>query len=288
MSKIIFYSNPNNILDCEFKQIGKNQVRLVMESIPDDSILLSGFALVNEHNYKIQTDRKDYVYLYRTYEDGITVELCNNNEVYVKPLHTVTFKTIGGGTFDGLSEQKVGCFEDLVIPTPVNSDNYEFTNWKDEIPTSGEINDDVTFYAIFTYVPTEEESAVLLKNNKMIKIEESKRLLEFYLKENPLLSSCHNNTEAYYTVTSEKQSLMTSNYLAYSLVKETGIKTPVLTWNASGCECEIWTEEEFKQLIVEVNDYIKPFVAKQQSLEIEIKNCNSQGELDSIEISYDL
>jgi hypothetical protein len=88
MSKIIFMSNPKTIYDCEFSQIGKNQIRIKFKSdIPESDIYLSGCYLVNEWNPSlIQTSRKDYTYLYRTYsEDKHVIELCNNNVEYKEP-----------------------------------------------------------------------------------------------------------------------------------------------------------------------------------------------------------
>lgn len=86
MSKIIFINNPSVIYDCEFSQIGENQIRLEFESnLPEQDVLLSGCYLVNEWNNKlIQTDRKDYVYLYRTYENKPIIELCNDNVPYIE------------------------------------------------------------------------------------------------------------------------------------------------------------------------------------------------------------
>ena len=86
MSKIIFKLDSSNVYDGLFHQIGKNQVRLIIDDgLPSETIFTSGFALVNEYNGRIQTDRNDYVYIYRTYEDGKTIELCNDNIQYVEP-----------------------------------------------------------------------------------------------------------------------------------------------------------------------------------------------------------
>ena len=131
-------------------------------------------------------------------------------------------------------------------------------------------------------------SQVLLKEietNKENKITESKILLATYLENNPLVSTCHNNTEARYTVTSEKQMLMSSNYISYKIAKESGMDA-VLTWNAAGCECEIWTEAEYLTLILQIAEYVKPLVSLQQAYEVQIRNCKTQKELDGIVFAY--
>lgn len=134
--------------------------------------------------------------------------------------------------------------------------------------------------------PTEEELQALFERNKGIKIIESKFALASYLENNPLKSSCHGGKEAYYNVTSDKQTLMTSNYLTYTIEKSAGIGSPVLTWNAMGEPCEEWTEQEYLQLILETSAYVKPLVTKQQYYEVEINSCLTQEDLDKIVIDY--
>ena len=70
MSKIVFIKEPDKVYDGQFSQIGEHQVRLIFtDNIPSDSVLLSGFNLVNEYNGVVQTKRPDYIYLYRKYEN---------------------------------------------------------------------------------------------------------------------------------------------------------------------------------------------------------------------------
>lgn len=87
MSKIVFLKENQKIYDGLFEQIGTNQIRITFEKEkPSESVLLSGFNLVNEYNGFIQTVRDDYKYIYRTYEDNeLVIELCNNDIKYVTP-----------------------------------------------------------------------------------------------------------------------------------------------------------------------------------------------------------
>ena len=134
--------------------------------------------------------------------------------------------------------------------------------------------------------PTEEQLQEALRLNKQQKVYESKRLLATYLEDHPLISNCHGGTDAVYTVTNEKQTLMTSNYMTYTIQKQMG-EDPILTWNASGCECEVWTEEEYIALILQVSEYVKPLVSKQQKYEAQINQCTSLEELSLLEIRFD-
>lgn len=87
MSKIIFNKNPKTIYDCDFSQIGKHQIKLIFNTkTPKSSVYLSGCKIINEWNHSlVQTDRSNYTYLYRTYEeDPSTIELCDDNIPYEK------------------------------------------------------------------------------------------------------------------------------------------------------------------------------------------------------------
>lgn len=160
---------------------------------------------------------------------------------------------------------------------------YILTNNEDDIYVEPEIPEIVPSEP---YIPTEEELKTIFKNNKTRKIEESKKLLADYLESHPITSNCHNGVDAQYSVTAEKQSLMANNYLTYTIAKESGLDA-TLSWNATGAECEEWKEEEFIALVLQISEYVKPFVSLQQSYEVQIRNCETQEDLDSIVIAYD-
>ena len=102
-------------------------------------------------------DYKDYTTIYRELKDEI--QFSNDGSIWVKPLPKVNFYTNGGGTLEGETLQEVYTYEELVIPTPVASEDYEFTQWEPEIPTSGEIDCDKSYAAVFvsTLPPPEPE-----------------------------------------------------------------------------------------------------------------------------------
>lgn len=128
-------------------------------------------------------------------------------------------------------------------------------------------------------VPSEEESIATAKEYK---ITGSKTALSEYLAEHPLQWS----DGKYYSVTSEKQSLLTSNLALYQISAAAGMPFK-LTWNSTGDECVEWTYENLAALALSIGSYVKPFVSHQQELELAIKDCKTQAELDVIEISYD-
>ncbi len=136
------------------------------------------------------------------------------------------------------------------------------------------------------YVPTLEELEAMFQSDKQNKIYLSKIMLAEYLESNPLHSSAHGGIDGVYSVTSEKQSLMMSQYMTFQIAKSIDPDTK-LTWNETGKSCTEWTEEEFLQLILEVKTYVYPLVSYQQTLEENINKCTKQEELDTIVIDYE-
>ena len=133
--------------------------------------------------------------------------------------------------------------------------------------------------------PTPEELEIQFYQNKQDKINLSKLMLADHLQNNPLHSSVHGGVEGVYSVTSEKQSLMMSQYVMYQIEKSINPNAK-LTWNESGKSCEEWTEKEFLQLVLEVKTYVSPLVSYQQKVEEQITNCTNQEDLDEIIIDY--
>ena len=137
------------------------------------------------------------------------------------------------------------------------------------------------------YDEISHESALenIFNGYKSDKIAQSKVELAKYLQNNPLISTAHNGVAGTYNVTEEKQNLMMSQYMTYQIEKNIN-PNAILTWNETGEECEVWTEEEFLQLVLEMKQYVYPMVSYQQSLEKSIKNVTTIEELDAIIIDY--
>lgn len=134
------------------------------------------------------------------------------------------------------------------------------------------------------YGKTREEEQLefySLEAHKKYLIDKSKKDLETYLETYPLASTAHGGIEGIYSVTLEKQNMMTSNYLSWKL--ETQINpNAILTWNETGKKYEEWTEEEFLQLVLEIKNYVKPKIEMQQSYEEMINNATSKDEINNI------
>lgn len=139
-------------------------------------------------------------------------------------------------------------------------------------------NIEIQRYILYTEQELEQKF-ISVKDNKIL---ESKTALSDYLQNHPLQWS----DGKYYSVTSEKQSLLTSNLALYQISAAAG-QPFKLTWNSTGDECVEWSYENLAALALAIGTYVKPFVSHQQELELAIKTCKTQAELGAIEITYD-
>lgn len=130
--------------------------------------------------------------------------------------------------------------------------------------------------------PDYEPSAANISAVRLAKIEESKTKLAEWLANNPLLFS----DGKYYSVTEEKQSLLNSNIASYERAEALGVEYP-LKWNSTGEECVEWSYTDLVTLSLTIAAYVAPKVSHQQSIEIQIKACETAEELDKVVISYD-
>ena len=132
------------------------------------------------------------------------------------------------------------------------------------------------------YIPTPEELVLQLENAKKNKVAQSKTLLDNFIAEHPLLFMDGN----YYSVTQEKQSLLTSALMLYD-VKLKAELNPVFKWNSTGETCIEMPIETGISLAIAIGNYVEPIVEQQRSVEKQINACTTQEELDGVVIAYE-
>ena len=148
------------------------------------------------------------------------------------------------------------------------------------VPAKEACDEEVQIQKYILY--TDEELKAILDEAKEDKIAQSKEDLKDFLANNPMQWL----DGKYYSVTSEKQSLLTSNLALYQVSAAAG-QPFKLTWNSTGEECSEWTYENLCALALAIGAYVKPFVSKQQEIELDIKDCSTKAEVEAIEIKYE-
>ena len=106
------------------------------------------------------------------------------------------------------------------------------------------------------------------------KITQSKKMLSEWLASHPYLHS------------DGKQSLLNGNLASYERAKAIGVEYP-LKWNATTAECTEFSYNDLLALSLSIAAYVAPKVSKQQSIEVQIRNCETVETVDAIEINYD-
>lgn len=145
---------------------------------------------------------------------------------------------------------------------------------------------------IVTYIIDDTEK--YLNSVREEKICKSKENLTNYLAKNPLKSSVKGGVEKLYTVTQEKQNLLSNvivSYLNSALpykIENKPIPDDIkIYWNCSGYICEEWTYEEITQLKQEMDEYIRPLVSMQQHLEVVLYGLPTQREIKELDVEFD-
>ena len=150
----------------------------------------------------------------------------------------------------------------------------------DSLP-NGNIGDYLYVNNEYIYSPLNTITEEQLNQLKEQKIALSKSMLADYLQEHPM-TWVDGNT---YSVTSEKQSLLTSNLALYQIAVAAG-QPFKLTWNTTGEECKEWTYENLTALALAIGIYVKPFVSQQQEVEVTIRKCKTEKEINDVVIKY--
>ena len=122
-----------------------------------------------------------------------------------------------------------------------------------------------------------------LRQNKNISmyqdqaIEESKYNLQYFLENNPLTWIDGQQ----YTVTQDKQALLTSQMALYMIDPNTA-----LHWNAQGQPCTVWEPQNLAALAKAIEEYVRPYITYQQQKEVEMRACGTVEELDQVIVNY--
>ncbi len=121
---------------------------------------------------------------------------------------------------------------------------------------------------------------------KAYQVAKSKKALEIYLEANPITSDCHGGIDKQYSITKEKQALLTQEIAIVQMAIQTGIEYQP-SWNAADEPLTYdWTLEELNQLAFEVVTLVKPLVSHQQTIEANINAAQTKEEVLAESIEY--
>lgn len=139
---------------------------------------------------------------------------------------------------------------------------------------------------VFTDIMGIDPDTATLEQLKAYLIAKSKTNLEAYLEANPITSKCHREIEKQYSITKEKQALLTQEIAIVQMAIQADIEYQP-SWNAQGEPCTYdWTLEELKQLAFEAVMVVKPLVSHQQTIEAQINAAQTKEDVMEVSITY--
>lgn len=134
--------------------------------------------------------------------------------------------------------------------------------------------------------PSINLEACTLEELKTWQINQSIKNLEEYLHSNPVKSSCHGDREKLYTITKDKQALLTQMIMISQAAAQSNIPYQP-SWNTQGEPSTYdWTIPELQQLAFEIESVVRPLINHQQIIESQIKAAGTKEEILSIDISF--
>lgn len=238
---------------------------------------LDGFYLYNDKNDKLIGDYSTYTTLYREIDNKNNIYQYSNNEsVYVQPKYKITFDAQAGGSLEGETEQFVSNYKDLVIPTPIADENYEFVCWEPEIPELGIININKTFVAKFSYIPTLDD----VKENKVTEMNN----IQQSIIQNGVDVELSNDTIEHFTLTDHDQtSLM-------GLLTKVTEGTEQIPWHTSDQSehCKYYSNEDMALIVNKALNFITYHVTYFRDLRIYIRSLENKEDVVAIAYGVEL
>ena len=232
---------------------------------------LSGFQLFTDADFMFG-DYSKYKYDYEEPNLGDKVyRYTNDNHKWKKPIYTTTFTTNGGGTLTGLTTQKVENYEDLIIPTVTANENYVFDSWSPTIPSSGYIDSNKTFTAMFTYVEP-------LESVKQRKVDEMNQVQQQTI-ENGFNATLTDGTVEHFTLTGHDQ----TSLLGLAGQVQAGIEQ--IPWHTSDHDehCKYYSNADMKIITDTATIFVTFEVTWFRDLRIYINSLQTKEEVEAIE-----
>lgn len=134
--------------------------------------------------------------------------------------------------------------------------------------------------------PTINKDSCTLTELKAWQINLSKTNLDNFLNTHPIKSKCHGGSEKLYSITKEKQSLLTQMIMIVQAAVNAG-QTYQPSWNAQGEPCTYdWTLQELQKLAFEAEAVVRPLVSHQQTMEANINVAETKENVLAVKVEF--
>lgn len=233
---------------------------------------LNGFDCFLDENQHAKIGGDKYhnaTTLYKIIDD-FTYQLSLDGSVYVEPPITVSFVAGNGGNLTGNTSQIVENYSELIIPTPVANENYEFVEWTPAIPTEGKIGESQTFTAVFVY--NEPLSSVIER-----KVAEMNDAQQAIIANGVDVTLTDGTTHRFSLTTNDQLSVMGS-------VSVQGMFEKGTPWHIAdeSVHCQYFSDEDMALISTAAYTWVLYHVTYFRDLRIYIRSLGSKEEVEAI------
>ncbi len=260
----------------------KTEYEVSFESVNEHVIQITGYFPVKQKGFLLYRDGDkeplgdytDYKTVYREVDQG--AQFSDDESVYVAPMPTVTFSAGDGGSVDGELIQAAEKYEDLVVPTPTPDAGYEFTGWQPEVPDAGDIDNIVSFQAIFSYVATLDET----KEKKVAEMNDAQQQI---ITAGIDVTLTDGTTDHFDLTDRDQMRLM-------GLQAQVASGAELISWHTSDEDehCKFYSNADMALIAEKAMTYVTWHVTYFRDLRIYIRSLETKAEVSAVEYGMDI
>ena len=251
-----------------------------LTKISDTLVKIENVAEQNFNGFKLYTisgqvmgDYSDYKYEYKPKE-------VEQNVFYYSKVkgYNVCFRGNGGGQLIGQTDFYVLDFKDIKVPEVKSNENFKFSGWSINLPTDGEVTENMDIIANFEYIPQLED----VQNSKIQEIEE--------LSENTITQGVDvelsDKTTEHFELSLYDQKNITNALTCANMLKASGNVDSKLPLYSKGNICKLYPLSDIYKIYLTTEMFITYNLTLQHQLEHKIRDCKTIDEVQTIE--YDI
>lgn len=251
-----------------------------LTKISDTLVKIENVAEQNFNGFKLYTISGQVMGDYSEYKYEYTPKEIEQNVFYYSKVkgYNVCFRDNGGGELIGQTDFYALDFKDIKVPEVKSNEHFKFDSWSINIPTNGEITENMDIIANFEYIPQLED----IQNSKVAEIEE---ISENAIKQG-IDVELSDKTKEHFELSLYDQKNISNAFSCANLLKASGGESCKLPLYSQGNVCKLYPLSDIYKIYFTTEMFITYNLTLQHQLEHKIKACKTIEEIQAIE--YDV
>ena len=271
MSYIKFNDSATKFTEYEIKILDQHTIKI--KGIPQD---LSGFKLYNDID-RMFGDYSTFTYDYKQPNLGV------NEYIYTDDAHifyyTVSFVISQGLDYEGTLIQYAIDYSAIITPNITTQDNYNFIGWDKQIPTSGDIGENVVFTAVSEYIP-------ILSEVQSAKIKEFSNLCGSVIESGQKITLADGTSDTFNYSSYNQMNITNAFNVGLLAYKNTGTKMNVPLYDANNV-CKNYSFDDIATIYVSMQGYVTYNLTLDHQLEAQIKLMTDKDVIKALTYSVE-